>query len=92
MTYPRVVAPEDRSGENGSSCGSVTSNIVGLAGHLANELGTHVLKSVLELNVLGNSYSILGNLRSAIGLIQDSVTSFWSKSDLNGISKHINTL
>lgn len=49
---------EDGTGEDGGGGGTVTSNLVGLAGDILEETGTEVLELVLEDNGLGDSDTI----------------------------------
>jgi hypothetical protein len=49
---------EDGAGEDGGGGGTVTSNLVGLAGDILEEAGTKVLELVLEDNGLGDSDTI----------------------------------
>ena len=49
---------EDGTGENGGSCGTVTSNLVGLGGDILEEASTEVLELVLKDNGLGDGYTI----------------------------------
>jgi hypothetical protein len=46
---------------------------------------------VCEIDVLGNSNSILGNFWVSESSVQNNVSSSWSKSNLNCVSEHVNT-
>lgn len=49
---------EDGAGEDSSGSGTVTSDLVGLAGNILEKAGTKVLELVLEDNGLGDSDTI----------------------------------
>jgi len=46
--------------QDGSSRGAVTGHVVGLLGHLAHQLRTHIFKFVLELDLFGNGNAVFG--------------------------------
>ena len=83
---------EDSASKNGGGGGAITSLIVGLGGNLLDEAGTNVVVSISELNLLGNSDTILGDLGRAEGLVNDDVTAARTKGNLDGISEHVSTL
>lgn len=83
---------EDGASKNGGGGGAITSLIVGLGGNLLDEASTNVVVSIGELNLLSNGDTILGDLGRAEGLVNDDVTAARTKSDLDGISEHVNTL
>jgi hypothetical protein len=68
---------EDRLGEDGGGGGAVAGDVAGLARDLADELGTHVLLGVLQLDLLGHGHAILGGQRRTELLLQDHVPTLW---------------
>src|SRR6476620_204653 len=49
---------------------TVTGHVVGLGGDLLDELGTHVLERVLQLHLLGDRDTVVGDGRSAPLLVE----------------------
>ena len=83
---------EDSTGENcGGRC-TVTSLIVSLAGDLLNKVSTDVLIAIAELDILGHSDTILGNLGHAKSLVDDDIAATRAQSHLHSISKHFAAL
>ncbi len=74
----------------GSSCGSVAGNIIGLGSSLADDLCTHVLELILELDLLCNGNTIIGNGRCAVALIQNNIASLRSQCDLYCVRQFVN--
>jgi len=83
---------EDGTSEDGGSGGAIASLIVGLSGNLLNEVGTDVVVAVAELDVLGDSHTILGDLGHAESPVEDDIAATGSKSDCYGIGEHITAL
>src|SRR5581483_11681775 len=59
--------------------GAVAGDVVGLGGDLLEELRAHVLERVLQLDLLGDGYAIVGNQGSAKLLVEHHVTALRSK-------------
>ena len=53
--------------------GSVTRRVAGLAGDFADELSTHVLVRILELDFLGDGHAVLGDGRGAELFVENGV-------------------
>lgn len=83
---------ENGSGKDGGSGGSITSLIIGLVSNALDKTGSHVSKSITELNGLGDSNTILGDFDSTKSLINENISSIGSKGDLNSIGEGITTL
>ena len=83
---------EDGTSENGGGRGAITGLIVGLAGNLLDEVGTDVVVAIAELDVLGNSDTILSDLGSAKSSVEDDIATAGSESDLDSVSEHIAAL
>jgi len=75
------------------SCGggAVARDIIGLGGDFLDELCAHVLESILELDLLGDRHAIVGDGRSAVGLVQNNVSALGSQGDLDCIRKLVDT-
>lgn len=63
------------SGSKHYSALTITSNIVCLVSDISDQLSTHVLVAILELNSLSNSHTILCNLGCTIRLLNCNVSS-----------------
>ena len=69
---------------------SVTGNIICLCSYFLYELGTHVLKGILELDLLCDGHAVVCDERRAIGLVKNYIAAFRSKSHANCVRKLIN--
>ena len=76
-------------GQQGGGGGAVAGHVVGLGGHLAHQLRAHVLKRILQLDLLGDGYAVVGDQRSAELLIQHHVAALGAQGDLDGIGQLI---
>ncbi len=76
---------DQRLGENGGSGGPVTGDVVGLARHFLDQLGAHILEGLLELDLLGDRDSIVGDGRRAELLVQHDVPALGADGDLHGV-------
>src|SRR5690606_38466254 len=79
----------DRLSQHGCGGGAVARQVVGLGGNLADHLGAHVLELVGQLDILGDSYTVLGNAGRTEGLLQDDVTALGTQGDLHRIGEDI---
>ena len=75
----------------GSRC-PIASQIRGFAGHFVDQLGSHILKRVLQFDFLADGYPILGNCWAAKRLVNNNVFSSWTHRDCNGIRQLFDTL
>jgi hypothetical protein len=64
---------DDALGEHHRRRGAVAGHVVGLGAHFADELGAHVFKGVLQLNVLGDRHAVVGDGGRAEFLVQHHV-------------------
>ena len=83
---------EDGTSEDSGGRCAVTSLIVSLTGDLLNKVGADVLVAIAELDILGHSDTILGDLGHAKSLVDDDIAATWAQSHLHSISKHIAAL
>ena len=82
---------KDRLGENGRGRGTVTGDVRGLAGDLADHLRTHVLERVLKLDLFSHRDTVLGDGRRAEFLVDDDVAAFRAQGDLDRVGELVNT-
>ena len=77
--------------QNGCGGGTVACQIVGLGSNLGYQLSAHVLKSVLQLDILCDGNAVIGDQRSAELLVQNNVAALRTQSNLYGVSQLIDT-
>ena len=75
-------------------CGgrTVTRVVVGLRGNLADHLGAHVGKSILELHLLGDRHTVLGNLRRTEFLVDNHVATLRAQRHLHCVRQRVDAL
>ena len=78
---------DDDLGEQRGGGGAVAGDVVGLDGDFLDELGAHVLKRVLELDLLGDGHAVVGDGRRAELLLEDDVAAFRAERDLDGVGE-----
>ena len=78
-------------GENRSSGRTVPGDVAGLGGDFPHHLGAHVLEFVLELNLLRDRDTILGDRGAAEFLLQNDVPASGTEGDFHGVGKAIYT-
>ena len=76
-------------GEHGGGGGAVTSDVVGLGGHLLGELGTEVLEGVVELDLTGDGDTVVGDGRRAPLLVEDDVAALGAERHLDGVGEGV---
>jgi len=79
---------EDSSSEDSSSSGTISSLVVSLGSDLLDEVGSDVVESVSEFDVLSDGNTILGDLGDSKASVNDNISPSGSEGDLDGISKH----
>ena len=52
-------------------------------------LGAQILEFIGEFDLFGDGYAVLGDARRAIGFLDDDVTAFRTKGDLNRVVENI---
>ena len=77
--------------QNGSGGRTVTGGVVRLGGDLANELCAHVLELVLQLDLLGDGDTVIGDERAAELLAQHNIAALGAQGDLNGVGQLVDT-
>ena len=73
--------------QNGSGGGAVACQIIGLGSNFLDQLCAHVLKRIVQLDVLGNGHTVVGDQRSAEFLVQNNIAALRTQSYLNRISQ-----
>ena len=80
-----------RLSQQRSSGGAVTGIVIGLGRNFLHQLGAHILKRLLQLNLLGNGHAVVGDQRCAVLLIQYHIAALGAKGNLNGVGQLVNT-
>ena len=80
---------DERLGEHGRGGGAVTGDVVGLLGDLLDELGADLLVRVLELDLLGDGDTVVGDRGGAPLLLQDDVAALRAEGDLDGVGEDV---
>ena len=78
---------DHRLGEHGGRGGAVTGDVVGLGGDFLDELGAHVLERVLELDLLGDRHTVVGDRRGAALLVEHHVAALRAERHLDGVGE-----
>ena len=76
-----------RLGQHGGGGGAVASDIVGLLGDFLDQLGADALVRVIKVDFLGDGNAVVGDGRSAVGLVQNHVAALRAKGDLDGVGE-----
>ncbi len=76
---------QDGLGEHGGGGGAVAGDVGGLGSDLARHLGAHVLERILELDLLGDRDTVLGDVRRAERLLEDHVAALGAEGDLDRV-------
>ena len=79
-------------GQQGGGGGTVAGHVVGLGGDLLHQLGAHVLKGVLQLDLLGDGNTVVGDKGSAELLVQHHVAALGAQGDLYSIGQLVDAL
>src|SRR5699024_10618002 len=77
-------------GQDGGGGGAVAGGVVGLGGDFLHQLGAHVLKRVLQLDLLGDGHAVVGDDGCAVLLVQHDVAALGAQGDLDGVGQRIN--
>ena len=79
----------DGFGENGRGGGAVTSDVGGLGGDFAHELGAHVFVRIFELDFLGHGHTVFGDGRAAEFLVENDVAAARSERRFDGLREFL---
>src|SRR4029450_3175775 len=76
-------------GEHGRRGRTVAGYVVGLLRDLLDGLGADLLVGILELDLLGDRDTVIGNGRRAPLLLEDDIAALRAEGDLHGVGKLI---
>ena len=71
--------------------GAVTGDVVGLLGDFLDELGTQLLEWILELDLLGDRYAVVGDGGSTPLLLQHDVAALGAQGDAHCVCELVHT-
>ena len=74
-------------GQDGGGGGAVTGHVVGLLGDLLDQLGADLLEGVLELDLLGDGDTVVGDGRGAPLLVEHDVAALRAEGDADGVGE-----
>ncbi|MGY3058157.1 hypothetical protein ACVWZD_002402 [Streptomyces sp. TE3672] len=78
---------DESLGENGGGGRTVAGDVVRLLGDLLDQLRTDLLVRVLQLDLLGDGNTIVGDRGGAPLLLKDDVATLGAKGDLDGVGE-----
>ena len=78
---------DHRLGEHGGRRRAVTGDVVGLLGDFLDELGPDLLVRVLQLDLLGDAHTIVGDGGRAPLLLEDDVAALGAERDLDRVGE-----
>ncbi len=81
--------PDDGVSEHGGGGGAVAGDVGSFRRYFAHHLRAHVLELVLKLDLFGNRYAVLGDARSAVGLVEQDIAAFGTERDTDCVSERI---
>ena len=82
---------DHRLGQNRRRGSSVSGHVVGLRCHFLYKLCAHILKGILQLDLLRNGNTVVGNQGSAVLLVKHYVSSLGSKGHSYSICQLVYT-
>lgn len=85
--YVAQTLAHERLGEHGRRGRSVAGDVVRLLGDFLDQLGADLLVRVLELDLLGDGNTIVGDRGRAPLLLEDDVAALGAKGDLDGVGE-----
>jgi hypothetical protein len=83
---------EDGAGEDGSGGGTVTSDLVGLAGNILEKTSAEVLELVLEGDGAGDGHTVLGDLGRAVAGLNENIAALGTESGGHSPREGVDTL
>ena len=81
--------PDDGVSEHGRCRGAVAGLVRGSGRDLTDHLRPHVLELVLELDLLGDGYAVLGDAGSAEALVEDDVAAFRTEGHAHRVGERV---
>src|SRR4051794_35728216 len=82
---------DQRLGQDGRRRRAVTGNVVGLLGDLLDQLGADLLVGALELDLLGDRHTIVGDGGRAPLLLEHDVAALGAERHLDGVGELVHT-
>jgi hypothetical protein len=79
----------ERLGEDGGRRRAVTGDVVGLLGDLLDQLGADLLVGVVELDLLGDGHTVVGDRGGAPLLLQHDVAALRAQGDLDRVGEDV---
>src|SRR4029453_10905866 len=76
-------------GENRSGGGTVASDVIRLLGNFLDQLSTDLLVRIVQLDLLGDGNTIVGDRGGAPLLFEDDVASTRAEGDLDGVGEDV---
>ena len=73
--------PEDRTSQYGRGRGTITGDVGRLAGDFIHQLGTHVLKAIIQFDFLRYRDTVFGYRRTAKRFVNNHVAASWPHGD-----------
>jgi hypothetical protein len=83
---------DDGLSEKGGGGGAVAGGIGGLGSDLAHHLRAHILELVLELDLLGDGHTVLGDTRRSEGFLEHDVTALRAERDPDRIGQDVDAV
>ena len=80
---------DQRLGQDGRRRRAVTGHVVGLLGDLLDQLGADLLVRVLELDLLGDAHTIVGDGGGAPLLLEHDVAALRAERHLDGVGEDV---
>ena len=78
-----------RLGQHGGGGGAVAGDVVGLLGDFLDQLGADLLVRVLQLDLLGDGHTIVGDRGGAPLLLQDDVATLGAQRHLDRVGEGV---
>jgi len=79
-------------GKNGCCGGAVTGVIARLGSNFLDHLRTHVLELVFQFDLFCYRYTVFGDGRCTKAALEDHVTTFGAKRDLDCVGQNVNAV
>ena len=83
---------DDGLGQHGRRRRAVTGDVAGLGSDFLDHLRAHVLELVLELDLLGDRDTVLGDRRAAEGALEHHVAALRAERDLDRVGEDVHAL
>jgi hypothetical protein len=78
--------------QNGGCSCAVTGHVVGLRCNFANDLGAHVFKGILELDLFGDRHTVIGDHRATVLLLKHNIAALRPQRCLYGVRQLIDAV